>query len=692
MAVIGKIREKSALVMIIIGVGMLAFLLPVDQIQRLFGGNDNNLGEIGGQEITGQEFNLRYENSVSLWENQNKTTASVELRESLKEQAWNEIIREIVLESQFKELGIAVSSEELFDMVQGSNPHPQVQQAFTDPSTGLFNPTQVLQFLKSLETMPAENRDQWLSFEDGIEKERVASKYNTLLSKGLYATSSLIKRTYTEQNEQRNIKFVAKRYVAVNDSTVQVTDEELKAYYNEHKDEYKQDASREIEYVKFEVTPSEADIAEAKAWIEQTAEEFKTTDDDSSFVVYNSEIPLDETYYGPDAMPVGIDSAFFHQEVGAITSVYEQNGSFMVTKLSSTKMIPDSVKARHILLKTAQQFAIDTLLEAKLDSVKTEIENGADFAAIATTMSEDVGSAIEGGDLGWFREGTMVPSFNEACFDGKVGDMVIVQSQYGYHLIEVLKQADKNRKIQLYTIGRKNTPSNETFNAVFAKASGFYSSNNSSEAFTKATESDEYAKFVATDVKVADRDIPGMTGVRELVRWSFNNEEGAVSDPFTFGNTYVVAHLAEVREEGIATMEQVEIQVELGAKKKKKAVMFMEEMKGVASLDELATKTGGTVESAPNVNFSAYAIPGMGQELRVNGMVSTLQQGQMSIPIEGQTGVFVVQIETVTPAAETTDYTAIKTQLNQSNGSVTGQLLEALKDKYGVVDKRYKFY
>ncbi len=691
MAVIGKIREKSALVMIIIGVGMLAFLLPVDQIQRLFSGNDNNLGEIGGKEITGQEFNRRYEKNVSLWENQNKSTVSAEVRESLKEQAWNEIIREIVLESQFKELGLAVSPEELFDMVQGSNPHPQVQQAFTDPSTGAFNPTQVLQFLKSLETMPAENRNQWLTFEGGIEKERIATKYNNLLTKGLYATSSLIKRTYTEQNEQRNIKFVAKRYTSVYDSTIQVSDEELKSYYNEHKDEYKQDASREIEYVKFEVSPSEADIAEAKAWIEETAKEFKTTDDDSSFVVYSSEEPLDETYYGVDALPLGLDSAFFAQEVGAITPVYEQNGSFFVTKLSATKMVPDSVKARHILLKTTQTFA-DTLLEAKLDSVKTEIENGASFADIATTMSEDVGSAIEGGDLGWFKEGTMVPTFNDACFDGAEGDMVIVQSQFGFHLIEVLKQADKSRKVQFSTIVRKNTPSNETFNAVFAKASAFYSGNNTSETFIKATESDEHTKFVATDVKVADKDIPGMTGVRELVRWSFNNEEGTVSDPFTFGNTYVVAHLAEVREEGVATMDQVEIQVELGAKKKKKAAMFMEEMKGVSSLDELATKIGGTVETASNVNFAAYAIPGMGQELSVNGQLSTLKQGQMSIPVEGQTGVFVVQVEAVTPAAETTDYSAIKTQLNQSSGAVIGQLLEALKDKYGVVDQRYKFY
>ncbi len=691
MAVIGKIREKSALVMIVLGVGMLLFLLPLDQLQSLFTGDNNNLGEIGGKEITGQEFNQKVENAIVLWENQNQNTASLQVRESVKEQVWNEIVREVVLISQFKELGLAVCPEELFDMVQGKNPHPQVQQAFTDPNTGAFSSSQVLQFLKSLETMPAENRSQWLSFEDGIEKERVATKYNNLLTKGLYATSSLIKRTYKEQNEQRNIKFVAKRYNSVVDSTITVTNEELKAYYNEHKSEYKQDASREIEYVKFEVKPSDADILEAKKWIQETAADFTVTDNDSSFVVYNSESPLDESYYGIDALPIGIDSAFFSQEVGATTPVYEQNESFLVTKLSSTKMVPDSVKARHILLKTTQQFT-DTLLEARLDSIKSEIGKGADFAVIAKEISEDVGSAIEGGDLGWFKEGVMVPAFNDACFDGQVGDMVIVQSQFGFHLIEVLKQADKSRKVQFSTVVRKNAPSNETFDNVFAQASMFFTNNGTTESFTKATETDEYAKLVATGIKVSDKNIQGLTEARELVRWSFNNEKGNISAPFQFLNTFVVAHLAEVREEGIATIDQVEIQVDLGAKKKKKAAMFIEEMSGETTLDALAAKIGSKVENVQSVNFAAYAIPSMGQELRVNGMVATLQQGQVSIPVEGQTGVFVIQVDAVTSAPETTDYSAIKTQLNQSNGAITGQLLEALKEKYEVVDRRYKFY
>ncbi len=691
MAVIGKIREKSTLVMIIVGIAMLAFLLGDGASSLFTGSQDNSVGEIAGEPITGQEFDQRLEQAVAQWESQNQQAASTEVRESFKEQVWNEIVREHVLESQFKELGIAVSPEELFDMVQGADPHPQVKQAFTDPNTGVFNPTQVLQFLKSLETMPAENRNQWLLFEEGIEKERIAAKYNNLLTKGMYPTTSIVKRTYKEQNEQRSVKFVAKRYNTVHDSTVKVTDEELKAYYEEHKHEYKQEESRDLEYVKFDVVPSEADIAEAKAWIEQTAEDFKTTDDDSSFVVYNSEEPLDENFYGPEAMPSQLDSMAFYADSGTVFPIYENNGAFVVTKLSAVKMIPDSVKARHILLKTTGQ-PTDTLLETKLDSIKTVVEKGGDFAAIAKEVSEDVGSAIEGGDLGWFKEGMMVKPFNDACFYGKKGDLTIVQSQFGFHLIEILDQAEKSRKVQLAKVVRKITPSNETFDEVFAEASAFYSANNSSEAFSKAIESGDYVKQLAPQIRVGDRAIPGMNDVRGLVRWAYKSEKGAISEPQQFDNTFIVAHLSEVREEGIATMDQVQIEVELGAKKKKKAIQFIEEMKGVADLDQLAQKAGVTVETVPNVNFSMYAVPRMGQEPRVIGMVSTLQQGQMSVPIEGQTGVFVVKVENVTPPAETTDYTAVKQQLQQSYTVVTNQLLEALKDKFDVVDKRYKFY
>ncbi|MBI2280754.1 MAG: SurA N-terminal domain-containing protein [Bacteroidetes bacterium] len=690
MAVIGKIREKSALLMIIIGVAMLAFILgDMFQAGQSFFGGDNNVGVIGDDKVSAIDFNNQYELAISRWELQNKSTANEQIRESLLEQVWNDIIREKVVVSQVNELGITVSPQELFDMIQGNEPHPQVKQAFSNPQTGEFNPTQVLQFLKSLETMPVENKNQWLLFEEGIQKERVTAKYFNLIKKGFYAPKAFAKRIYKEQTEKRNISFVAKRYTSVADSTIILTEEEKLAYYKEHKNEYKQDASRTIEYVKFDVTPSQLDIEEAKKWMTEAAVEFKASTNDSAYVMFNSDVPFDAVYYTKENMPYVADSNFFETEIGTVSELFEENNSFVLAKLTNTKLVSDSVKARHILLKTTQPG--DSTAYFKLDSIKTVIQKGGKFDVIAKEISEDVGSAIEGGDLGWFKEGQMVPEFNEACFNGKKGDLTIVQTQFGFHLIEITAQGDKVKKVQVGKIYRNIEPSNTTFDEVFAKASNFYSTNNSSDNFAKATEGGEFLKRIA-EVKVSDKEIAGLDSPRELIRWAYKNDKGEVSAPFQFGQTFVVAHLAEVKEEGIAPIDQVEIQVELGAKKKKKAEMFINEMKGFTNLQELAAKIGGTVEVSNDVTFSSYSVPVMGQEPRIIGMIPTLQKGQMSIPLEGQTGVFVVLVNDVVAAPETKDFGPYKLQLEQMYSNNANSAYDALQSKFGVKDERFKFY
>ena len=694
MAVIGKIREKSSLLLIVIGVAMLAFILgDFFKSGQSFFGEGNSLGEIGNVEISGVDFNNKLDLAITLWENQNSTTADGQVRDGIREQVWNQIIREELLDKQYAELGIAVSAEELDNMITGNDPHPSIRQSFTNPETGIFESAKVLEYLKSLDRMPPEQKNQWLSFEDGIEKERVATKYNNMLTKGMFATSTMIKRAYTEQNENRTIQYIAKRYAEVPDSSVVIEDNDLESYYNEHKKEYKQDAYCDIEYVKFEVSPSESDREDAKKWIEEVTEEFKTTEDDSAFVAYNpDEASFEPLYYGKADISSSVDSTLFYAEIGAVIGPIEEEEAFVVTKLTDIKMLPDSVKARHILLKYTQT-AVDTTLEGKLDSIKTLIENGGSFARLAEENSEDIGSAVKGGDLGWFKEGVMVPPFNDACFNGKVGDLTIVQSNFGFHLIEIMKQAKKVKKIQLAKVIKKVTPSNKTFDAVFAKASAFYASNGSSSSFMKATESDEYVKLTANNVKVGDKNINGLQNVRELVRWAYNNEEGTVSEPKQFENLFIVAHLADVREDGIASMEEVSLEVELGATKKKKAALLIEEMQGILNLDELAEKTGANIQTSTNVNFAAYSIPGLGQEFPVIGSVATIPEGKITnTPIEGQTGIFVVLVESVIPAPETNDYSIIKSQLNGRYLSLSSKVLDALKEKYGVVDQRYKFY
>lgn len=690
MAVIGKIREKSALLLIIIGVAMLAFILgDLFQSGQSFFGGDNSVGEIGEDKISAIDFNNQYEMAISRWELQNKTTANEQVRESLLEQVWNDIIREKVVVTQINELGLAVSPQELFDMIQGNEPHPQVKQAFSNPQTGEFNPAQVLQFLKSLETMPVENKNQWLLFEDGIQKERISTKYFNLIKKGFYAPQAFAKRVYNEQSEKRNIKFVAKRFFTVPDSTITVTDAEKMAYYKEHKNEYKQDASRTIEYVKFDVTPSTIDIEEAKKWMMEAVEEFKSSTNDSAYVMFNSDVPFDANYYTKDNMPYVQDSNFFNVEVGTVSELFEEDNSFVLAKLTGSKLVPDSVKARHILLKVAQPG--DSTAYFKLDSIKNVIQKGGKFDELAKSMSEDVGSAIEGGDLGWFREGQMVPEFNDACFNGKKGDLTIVQTQFGFHLIEITAQGDKVKKIQVAKLYRSIDPSNATFDEIFAKASAFYSENSSSESFTKATEEGDFMKRIA-EVKASDKTIAGLDSPRELIRWAYKNEKGEVSAPFQFGQSFVVAHLAEVKEEGIAPIEQVEIQVELGAKKMKKVEMFKKEMSGFKSLEELAVKIGGQVESTADVTFSSFSVPFLGNEPRIIGVIPTLQKGQMSVPVEGKAGVYVVYIEEVVNAPETKDFAPYKVQLEQMYSNNANQAYEALKNKFGVKDERYKFY
>lgn len=372
---------------------------------------------------------------------------------------------------------------------------------------------------------------------------------------------------------------------------------------------------------------------------------------------------------------------------------YEENNTFAVVKISDTKMMPDSVKARHILVNATQPG--DSTGYKQLDSLKTVIKNGGDFATLAQEHSDDVGSAVEGGDLGWFTEGTMVKPFNDACFNGNKGDMVIVESQFGFHLIEILDQGEKVKKVQLAKVALNIAPSSETYDKIFAEVSTFYSENNSSEAFeaTLSKEDAKYKKLEANDIKVGDKTITGVGSARELVRWAYKSDKGAISEPMQFDNTFVVAHLAEVKEDGVAPLEQIALEMEMAAKQKKKGEQISKEMEGETDMQKLAEKIGVPLSTNSAINFASYSVPGIGQEPRVIGVTAALNKGELSKkPVVGGTGVFMILVDEVTPAPETADYTNIKQQLNSRYASVATGSLEALKDKYGVVDLRYKFY
>lgn len=694
MAVIGKIREKSALLLIIIGVAMVAFILGdfLQSGQSFFASGNNNVGEVGDVEISARDFDRKLNEFIAQYE-MNNGPANAQVRESIKEQVWNDIVREELLVKQFQILGIDVSPRELDDMITGPNPHPQIKQSFTNPETNVFDPNQVINFLKGLDNMPEERKRQWILFEEGLIQERINTKYNNMITKGMFATSLMIKNTYKEENEKRAIKYVVKRYNTIDDSTITVSDADIKAYYDEHKHEYKQESSRNIEYVKFQVVPSPEDRAAVMEQLKEIAVEFKKAENDSAFVAYNSDLPVNLNYYGQNDFPYNLDSSFFFSEVGSTFGPFEENNTFAVVKISAIKMMPDSVKARHILISATQPG--DSTGYKKLDSLKTVIKAGGNFAELAKEHSDDVGSAVEGGDLGWFTQGTMVGPFNDACFNGNKGDLVIVQTQFGFHLIEIQDQAEKVKKVRLAKVALNITPSSETYDNVFAQVSQFYSANSSSSEFTATYEKEEenYQKGLATSIKPGDKTITGIGSARELVRWAFKNEQGAISEPLQFDNTYVIAHLSEVLEDGIAPLDQIKEELKVAVIQKKKGEQLSKEMEGSTDLKQLAETIGVPLSTNSAVNFATYSIPGIGQEPKVIGVTAALNKGEMTKkPVVGSVGVYMIEVEDVTPAPESADYTNIKQQLNSRYASVASGTLEALKDKFGVKDMRYKFY
>lgn len=700
MSVLAKIREKSGLLLLVIG-GALVLFIAGDLLTSntsVFNRTQTDVGEVAGRRISGQEFEFRVSKAEENYRlNTGQQSIDEGLKDMLRQQTWNQMLNEIIMEAEFNELGIVVSPQELYDMIRGNDPHPSVKQAFTNPETGVFDPNAVLKFLKNMENDESgATKARWVEFESSIKRERLNEKYNNLISKGLYVPTAFAKLDYEAKNRLANIKYVAKRYNTIPDSTIVLTDADLQKYYKEHLYEFEQEASRKIEYVVFDVFPSQEDDQKVLEEISSLKNEFAQSDDDTAFITANSDLPLNGAKFSKSQLPADMEEPVFANGKGYVHGPYKEGNIYKLAKVIDVQTSSDSVKARHILVKIN---GTDTAsAQAKIDSLKTLIKKGKKFEDLAKEHSEDLGSGSNGGDLGWFTEGTMVKPFNDACFNGKKGDMPVVISQFGIHLIEILDKTAPTQKATILYLEKQVEPSSKTAQQVYIKASEFVSKANNQESFDKTAEEMGIVKRVAENIKEVDRNIVGMNNSKEIIRWVYNDKtkQGSVSKPFEIDNKFIVAILTEIREKGYATLEQVKTQVEIGAKKDKKAEQFINEINSslaAGSLDAIAQKLNVSVETADNVNFAAFAIPGMGREPRVLGTIFATKQGALSKPIKGETGVFLVSPQSFTEPAQVSDYNPYKMQLSGAlSNRVNSEVFEALKEKANVVDNRGKFY
>ena len=702
MATLQNIRNRGGMMIaIVIGLALGAFILGdmLNSGSKLMRPSQMKIAEVNGESIQYPDFQKKVDELVEVYKmNTQQTQIDENTMEQMREQVWQSYLQENILGKATEKLGISVSAEELFDLVQGNNPHPIIQQLFRNQQTGQVDKSTIIQFLKSLQTnATAQQKSYWLYIENQIRQDKLRSKYSDLVSKGLHVTTEDAKKSLVEKNKNVNFQYVGINYSSVSDADVKVTDDELKAYYNKHKDEYKQENSRNIEYVTFEVLASEADKAAIQKWLNDSKTEFSTVTDNAQYVNVNSDTRFDPSFSKREDLSPALADWAFNAKPGDFYGPYLENGEYKLAKVDQFKMLPDSVQASHILI-SAQTAGSLPKAKAIADSLKRNIDLGGNFTEIAMKYSEDTGSKIKGGDLGWFKRKQMVPEFEEAAFSGEVNKLYVVESRYGFHVIKPTKKGKETNQVRLAILSKKIEPSTETYQKVYSETSKFASENQTLEAFNKAVVDQKLDKKVAI-LKDNDREVVGLESSRQLVRAAFTADQGKIlinnegSTIFEFGNKFVIAALTRTTEAGESTFEDARIRVDLVVRKEKKAQFLADKFKNAGSdLATVASKLSIEVKEASGVNFTSFSVPGLGLEPAVIGAVCSLPEGKLSSPIEGNNGVYLTKVTSFTTGTDT-DLKGEKNRLAQSiNSQVSSQLFESLKKLAEIDDKRSKFY
>ncbi len=705
MSALQFLREKAGvLVAGVIGVSLLLFVVSDffgnGRGQRIKARKYYEIGEIGGEIISYQDYEQKVQNLMEIYKLSGNSNIDEAATQSIREQTWQQMVREKILDPQYIKLGIGVSTEELDELVLGDNPHPIVMQLFTDQKTGTFNKSFLVNFLKQTE-IDESAKKYWLFFENEIVNDRMNTKYNNLVARGLYVTSKQAEFEKNLASSTVDFSYILKNYASVPDSSVTISKSDLESYYTDHKNNYKRNAQRDIEYVTFDVVPSEEDIKQTEAWINKTKEEFATAADPVQFINLSADTRYTGFYLPLKDVPDKLKDFVKKKDKKDIFGPYVEDGSYKIAKLLDYAERPDSVHARHILLAVnANRTMADATREA--DSLISLIKSGTPFETLALKYSDDQGSAQLGGDLGWFPEGRMVVPFNNACFTAKKGEIVTAETTYGIHIIEVLDLSKRTEKYNIGIIDRKIIPGSATNQKFYSEASQFAGQNDTYEKFNKSIAAQGLNKIVANDVTPQQKTLPGLDNPRQLIMALFQAEQGKIildnsqQAVFELGDKYVVSYCTKVQEEGIAPLTDVENDIRFNLLKDKKAEIISSEFNknntDSKTLDEIARMMGLVVQEATQINFRSYSIPGAGTEPALIGAASVSKQGIVSGPIKGINGVFMIYVNSITISSEEDLKVIQKRLMSTFEMRGTYEAYEALRKKANIVDKRYKFY
>ncbi len=704
MAAIGQIRKHYGLLVAIIGIALAAFILG-----DLFKGQTReavNIGVVDGEEISYRDFSLKVEQAVEA-EKTNKQKLQLTSSEvfRIKQSTWNNMVKEVIMKKEIDEIGLAVTAEELFDLVQGSNPHRYILQYFKDPNTGLFNGELVLQYLQGLDQMPRESQLQWIEFERAIKDDQLNTKFNNLVSKAYYYPSAFAKMADSRKEAEVEVKYVAQNYSSITDDKVEVNDADYQKYYDENKESFKQKETRSLDYVVFNVKPSADDRKAQQLKFTEYYDEMKTIPLNEVTVFTNSisDKKYEDRWYKRGELPLQIEATMFDGEPGATVAPYLSNNAYHTAILLENGNRPDSLKASHILIAYAgaaranpEITRIKPAAQKLADSILTVLKKSPKkLEELAASFSDDGGVTENKGHYDWFADGQMVPEFTQAILDNKEGSVVIAESMFGFHVMIIEGKKDFSDKVKVAKMERAIEPSNQTYQDIYVKANEFASKCKTSD-FDAVTEEMGLSKRALADLDAMQENIPGQKEGRQIIIWAYGeNRELNDLELFDMGGSYLVTTLAKISDEGYSPLEDVKQKITSAVKNLKKADMIAEKMQNSSnktSLDKLAAELSVKAETA-KLTFEASSFPGFGPEADVIGIAMSLDKGQTAGPIKGSKAVFMLEAINTKAATEKPDYKALSDQMSSRFlSSVNFKLYKAMEDQSDIEDNRHLFF
>ncbi len=711
MSIIQTIRDKGAAIVIgVIALSLIGFLLMDARsgaAKGLFGGgNSTTIGVVNGNDIELDEFNGKVKDAEAQYQSQ-----AAAMRPQIMQGVWDQIVAEKIVGDEFDKLGLAFTPKEMSSIMFSEDAPQQLKQAFTDPQTGQYDVAKAQQWwAQTRKSKDAEQRQALTSqVIDPMRLNSLYTKYTSMIAGSMYTPSWLAAKQNEEDNSFANISYAAIPYSVINDNDVKVTDGNIEDYLSKNKKKYNQEeGGRMMSYVTFNAAPSGKDSATARNIVQTLMPQFAADTNAKAFVARNtSAINFADMYVTKAKMQMPNKDSIINLADGRIFGPYLDASNYVLAKKLSTKILPDSIKCRHILLgtnnpQTGAALMPDSLAKQEADSIAAAINSGADFTTLEEKYSTDEAAKKDKGvmtfDLNTIQGEGFAKEFADFLLNEKGETKKVVKTQFGYHYIEILEKKNPQPAYKVAYLAKEIIPSDETINAANAAATKLSGMARDIKSFDDYVKKNGINKVdVPAIVKENDYQLGGLQDARPIVKWAFDAKEGEVSEPFSVGSQYIVAVVNKKVDKGLPDAKTARPLVESLVRNKKKAEIIKKKLGTPSTLEAAAAAYQRQVLSSgadSTLTFNAVIINGVGNEPKVAGAAFNKDyQTKISPVIEGNTGVFVIKVNSIgAKAASAMEQQQKSMKANQTMQMALGKSFEALKKQADIKDKRSKFF